>query len=320
MAKWLGVITNIGNSVLSGWVDGKRLYIDRAMTGSGKVPEVSLMAQTGLTNAMYEASIISQERVEAGRKLKIQIVAQKNEYLMTQIGVWGRIENEDSHLIAIFQRDDSGISIPKSEDAPDFVYTFHGTIATNNTGELKLVIDPSAFVTFDTLIKFASSAGGILDADIAIPVDAWNQIGDVYRAEVPFDGVTVKHHPFLTIRKISKGAAHRAAIDTEVNTADGVIIFEALAVPDEVIYASGILVSAGAGNGSNDSSDGGGVDFILPTATPDRLGGVKIGDGVDVLPDGTISIDTDSVLDDFLAPPGAMEAMLNEVFGPETEE
>lgn len=37
-------------------------------------------------------------------------------------------------------------------------------------------------------------------------------------------------------------------------------------------------------------SGGGGDPYILPTATAERLGGVKIGDGVDVSEDGTISV------------------------------
>ena len=37
-------------------------------------------------------------------------------------------------------------------------------------------------------------------------------------------------------------------------------------------------------------SGGGGDPYVLPTATAERLGGVKIGDGVNVSEDGTISV------------------------------
>lgn len=42
-------------------------------------------------------------------------------------------------------------------------------------------------------------------------------------------------------------------------------------------------------NFSDDSSGGGGGSYTLPTATSSRLGGVKIGSGISVAEDGTIS-------------------------------
>ena len=42
---------------------------------------------------------------------------------------------------------------------------------------------------------------------------------------------------------------------------------------------------------------GGGGGYVLPTASADTLGGVKIGEGVDVAEDGTISVDVPSPTD-----------------------
>lgn len=47
-----------------------------------------------------------------------------------------------------------------------------------------------------------------------------------------------------------------------------------------------------AGGGfPSDGGGGGGGSYTLPTATADRLGGVKIGNGINVDSDGTISVD-----------------------------
>ena len=43
-------------------------------------------------------------------------------------------------------------------------------------------------------------------------------------------------------------------------------------------------------NFANLGGGGGGGSYTLPTATPTRLGGVKIGDGINVENDGTISV------------------------------
>lgn len=50
----------------------------------------------------------------------------------------------------------------------------------------------------------------------------------------------------------------------------------------------GVIVTGGGSGG------GGGGSYVLPTATANRLGGVKIGDGIDVEEDGTISANVDT--------------------------
>lgn len=320
MAKWIGVITNVGDSVLSGWVEGKKLVIDQIMTSSGKVDEVALMAQTNLVSVRYTATAISQERTEQGRKLKIQISAAEQGYSMTQIGIWGHLDGDESKLIAIYQRDDNGIPIPSKVDSPDFIYTFFGTIATKNTGELTLVVDPSAFVSYGTLMEVINSSSRTITEEIVIPLSAWEATSGVYQAAVSIEGVTSEYYPIVTVHKTSRATAKCAGLDPAAETTDdSTLLFTAADVPDDMIYASVALIAPGTASGTQGSGGEGGSYTLLP-ATVARLGGVKIGDGVDVTPDGTLSVDTDSVLDSIVAPAGAMEAMLNEVFGPEREE
>lgn len=62
-------------------------------------------------------------------------------------------------------------------------------------------------------------------------------------------------------------------------------IMPGLAFDDE----EGVVVTGGGSGGG-----GGGGSYVLPTATASRLGGVKIGDGIDVATDGTISANVDT--------------------------
>lgn len=66
---------------------------------------------------------------------------------------------------------------------------------------------------------------------------------------------------------------------------------ETITLPDELAAYTDedetITLSGGTGGG------GGGSVYILPTATATRLGGVRIGENVNVESDGTISVDTD---------------------------
>lgn len=53
-----------------------------------------------------------------------------------------------------------------------------------------------------------------------------------------------------------------------------------------------VAVGGGATGGS--SSGTGGSSYILPVATQDTLGGVSIGEGIDITPEGKISVKTPS--------------------------
>ncbi len=56
-----------------------------------------------------------------------------------------------------------------------------------------------------------------------------------------------------------------------------------------------LVISGGLWNGSGGGTGEGGMPCILPAATAERLGGVKIGDGIGVTTDGTISTDVTAI-------------------------
>lgn len=63
---------------------------------------------------------------------------------------------------------------------------------------------------------------------------------------------------------------------------------ETITLPDDLVeYSDETVILSGGGTG------GGGGAYILPTATQTRLGGVKIGNGITLSNDGTISVDTE---------------------------
>lgn len=72
--------------------------------------------------------------------------------------------------------------------------------------------------------------------------------------------------------------------------------------------------------GGSSGGEGGGGSYTLPTATAFRLGGVKIGDGVKVQEDGTVSVDGESFVEEVAAPDGDVKEMLDKVFSGETAE
>lgn len=99
-----------------------------------------------------------------------------------------------------------------------------------------------------------------------------------------------------------------------MQTLAGALRFWAKRSPDEDMEATIALVSPGASG-----SGGGGSTYVLPVATATRLGGVKIGKGISVAADGTITASTSGVSPDDMASTEDTESMLDEVFPSEDE-
>lgn len=146
MAKWDGVITNGGNSLLNSWVTGKTLHFDHAAAGTGIVADIPLMAQTALVNQKQIAKIVKAEEVPEGKRLTLQVTPIETGYKLNQFGVWASVDGGAAVMLAIFQHKD-GIPIPSEAETPDFVYTFYALVSCDNTGEWTVNLDTSAIVT-----------------------------------------------------------------------------------------------------------------------------------------------------------------------------
>lgn len=157
---WLGVITNNGNDLLRRWVQGKTLNITRAASGQGRVEEVTMLAQTGLVNEKQTVSIVSNEPVDGGQRIKLQVTPQLAVgYPINQFGIWASLEDEEEKMIALFQTDtDIGIDIPSRDEMPDFIYTFYGLLAFHNQGTLVVNMDASAVVSEQSMNRAIADA------------------------------------------------------------------------------------------------------------------------------------------------------------------
>ncbi len=146
MSRWIGAITNIGNDLLSEWVNEKTLHIDKVVFGTGTVSEESMVAQSNLVNQKQIGSIVGSEQVASGIRLKIQITAPDIGYTLNQIGVWARVENAVPVMLSLYQYD-AGVLVPSKAESPEFVYTFYALISTSNQGQWSVSVDASAVVT-----------------------------------------------------------------------------------------------------------------------------------------------------------------------------
>lgn len=257
------VVTNAGKALLQQWAGGGTLTIDGAKAGAGAVSQLNLINQTAVTQEKQTLSIISAKQVEGGTQFHVQITAPDAGYTAKQIGIYGRLDGGDSTLIALYQ-DESGITVPSKAEMPDFVYAFYATIQASNTGTLSVTLDASALVTQATLTAAVAKAGdmkkSVYDADGDGVVDNAQKLDGKTAAQ--FAAAQHSH-------KIADVNGLQAALDGKINTT----------------YTLGITGNAIVLT----PSSGDAQQITIPIATASALGLVKIGTGLAIAADGTIS-------------------------------
>ncbi len=157
MAKWKGVVTNAGANLLRGWAAGEKLTITRVEAGSGTVEEVAMMGQTDVAGGGKEASLVGSRKLDKAVQFHIQIMAQEQGYTLHQLGVWAALNGGTDALLALFQNLE-GVPISSRADTPDFLYTFYGVVALNNSGTIEVLTDGNAWVTLETLNEIMGAA------------------------------------------------------------------------------------------------------------------------------------------------------------------
>lgn len=131
------------------------------------------------------------------------------------------------------------------------------------------------------------------------------------------EDVTEEMRPDALLDEDSFGAASAARVCPAIRSYEGYVRFLAKTQPTEKISGVLYLLTKGGSGG------GGGGEYTLPTATETRLGGVKIGTGLDVEVDGTafinreeVAIDvTPIVIDEASSTDSDVEDMIDDVFG-----
>ena len=146
---WNGVVTNAGKVLLAQWAQGGTLAVDGAKAGTGTVSPTQLMASRNVAGVAHRMSIINSGPVEGGGVLyTLQFITEAAAYTAMQVGIFASLDGGASTLIAIYQADSGeGVSVPATDEALDFAFTFGATVDMSNEGTLNVTIDDSAHVT-----------------------------------------------------------------------------------------------------------------------------------------------------------------------------
>lgn len=174
------------------------------------------------------------------------------------------------------------------------------------------------------LINESGGGGGAaIIKDITIPADGWDwqrESGDEetlgmddFRCvvDVAVDDATEDVFPSVALHKAALEVAKRAGLCPTVQALAGVLRFWARNIPTEDMSATVALFAPGG-------TTGGGSAYVLPVATANRLGGVKIGSGISVTADGTVTVSTSGITPEEVVSAADTDKMLDEIFPSES--
>lgn len=331
-------ITKSGERMLSNMLNGSKLTFTRVVIGDTVINENILASQTAVFSPISAPALIAgKEETEKknGTRLKIQI---RNDGVekslhMRQVGLYAKTAHDDEVLFAILQ-DEVGEEIPSFAEFSQFLLEMYVDIAISRTNNIQVVVSSLVYATNEDLnrvsarvyevettlretIKILSElhlsgiSSNISVQNIVIPTEGWIQSNtqeyDGLSIDVPIEGVTEDIIPMVSIIPRSINLASSCGLSSCAMTGNGYIRFYSLSAPKEEISASAtLLVVSGTGGGGSNQ---------LPTATETRLGGVKIGDNVEVTDDGTISVDKQKLIEDISATNEEAQEVISKYFG-----
>lgn len=336
--KYAFKVTTNGRALLAELMaKEKPLEMTRAVFGSGTIDEASDLAdQHELITPVAVGTVI--DRKHAGDKLYLTAQydnsAEENRdvgmFYLAEFIVYARHPESGEEVDLLYATlGDYKQPVPGySQAEPPSVWKFPMVMVVSDKLNVTYSGAPG-LVTYDDLQNLelelymrlkaelsGSSGAAVLLKDITIPAAGWTEESDeqgegdfdeyCYYVDVPVEGAAETQFPSVALHKAALETAKNAGLCPTVQTLAGALRFWATDAPEKDMDATVALVSPGSGGGNT------GTTYVLPVATATRLGGVKIGDGLVVDKEGTLSVDAANTEE--------TTGALDEVFGAQSGE
>lgn len=147
--------TAAGAALLSESLSGGALVITRAVSGTGTA-DADLSGETGVSGETHDLKLLDIETVESGgetaRRVKIQITGADETYIMHQVGVYGRL-NDDAETLLFIMQDARGVEVPSTKVNGDFEIELSALLAVSNKANISITVDPQV----QTLMKLVKA-------------------------------------------------------------------------------------------------------------------------------------------------------------------
>lgn len=331
-----GTITTKGRDLITSLIAGGTIEFTRVMVGNGRMPEgIEPIDMEGLVSPVA-AAVSTVPILENG--VMSLVVEYRNDlnggletgFWLSEFAIYAKTADTPEICLYYATLGDSPQPVNAYKDNRVDIRRFPVTIALELDANVEVTYNPGAFMTaseveelVDALIGEAlDNASSTKILDITIPRNAWAEVEedigeepfdgmDEYRyyADVVVAGITEDQFPAVALYREALPVARDAGVCPTAQSFTGYLRFWARNEPLEDMAATVALFTQGATGGA-----GGGGKYVLPVATTTTLGGVKIGSGISVEKDGTISSEG-KVAPEQVASVGDAEEMLDEIYG-----
>lgn len=316
-----GTVTVDGRNLITSLLAGETIEFTRILVGSGVMPEgVEPIDMKGLVNPVAEATS-TYPVVENGEMF--MVVEYRNDmnggleqsFWLSEFGIFAKTANSPEVCLYYATLGDSPQPVNAYQDNRIDIRRYPVTIALAVDADLQVSYNPGAFVTAEEAADMVKGLvnGMLSDAlgdmatlrienDYIVPTDGWEKMEVTedepyaYRLVILDPEITESHVPFLALDRKSQRIAGNAGLCPSAETQDGALYFFADEIPEGELHGTLTLMA---------NVDGGkleGFGYVLPVASADTLGGVKIpaDSGLNVDDDGNLRINTasDGVVDD----------------------
>lgn len=299
-----------------------KMNYTRAAVGEGAIPEgVSPKELTEPPGYVMEAKIAAVTNpVDGECQVTVQINSSDVERGFYAMGILLYAEDPDlGNVPYTYLKLEDGLEwIRPASSAVGKLATFDLIAAVGAVDAVSANIDPEAIATYAAVKQLIEDATAVME--IIVPKEGWTASagddgGSIFGlcVDIPISGITEAMQPFLSVNLAHLETAKNCGLSSVVQTIEGALRLYADSVPAAEMTATLTLLCTTSGTISGGTAAGTG--YTLPTATATRLGGVKIGENVNVDADGTISVDSVELFDDAVATGDDAKEVLDKVFG-----
>lgn len=184
--------TAAGAALLSESLSGGALVITRAVSGTGTA-DADLSGETGVSGETHDLKLLDIETVESGgetaRRVKIQITGADETYIMHQVGVYGRL-NDDAETLLFIMQDARGVEVPSTKVNGDFEIELSALLAVSNKANISITVDPQmqalakmVKAEVEKHNKDASAHANAITAAVGNAMESLKESGDVVSEE-----------------------------------------------------------------------------------------------------------------------------------------
>lgn len=327
-----GTITVDGRDLMTRPLAGETIELTRIVVGSGALPEgvepidvkelvapVAEATSTVPTIKNNEMSLVVEYRNDMNGGLA-------QSFWLREFGIYAKTENTEEILLYYATLGDSPQPVSAFDGSRVDIRRYPVSIALALGATVELAYNPGAFLTaeeaqelINSLVSqqlgtaveqaiathdsdpnahaslmakmqsmVAAAGAAITPVRLAIGVAGWKANDSEkypYYNDVECELSEEKHLPLVNIDEESEDIAFVCGLRMQAEAYDGYVRFWARSLPTEDITCTVDLVGRGGDAGGSGS-------YVLPAASALVLGGVKVGSGLRVDPDGTLSIDS----------------------------